>query len=189
MTGYTPSLIISPRTVIRKTRRLPLPGQVLVTQGQVVQADDVVARAERPGRLTIIHASARLGLEPSDLLGSLVIDAPGAEVQAGDLLAEVRGLFGLFSAECRSPVDGIVEYASDKSGHIGVRQPPIPVEAKAFVDGTVVERLGDEGVVISAAGALLQGIYGKGGERRGIIRMVDGPWKPSNATMAAGARA
>jgi hypothetical protein len=42
----------------------------------------------------------------------------------------------------------------------------------AYVRGRVVEVLEGEGVVIQAHGALIQGIFGVGGERQGPIRMI-----------------
>jgi len=50
------------------------------------------------------------------------------------------------------------------------------VEVSAYVRGVVVEELPGEGVVVEAHGALLQGIFGVGGETWGTVAVaVDGP--------------
>jgi len=172
--GLTPSLVVSPHTDFRLSRQLPLPGEILVQEGQRVAADQVVARAERPGRLSIVHVTSRLGLDPADLNKVLKV-AAGDQVTEGHLLAEVIGLWGLFRARCDSPVTGKVEYASNTTGHVGIRTPPVPIEVRSCVDGVVEQRIGDEGVVVQGSGALIQGIYGLGGERRGILRFADKP--------------
>jgi len=149
-----------------------LPGEILVQEGQTVRAEDVVAKAQRPGRLSIVHATSRLGLDPADLDKALRV-RPGDMIQQGDLLAEVHGLWGLFRGHCLSPVSGQVEYASNTTGHLGIRMAPVPVQIQAFIDGVVLQRLGNEGVVLQGHGALIQGIYGWGGERRGVLCMAD----------------
>jgi len=170
--GFTPSLVVSPHTHLRLPRRLPLPGQVLPEKGESVTADQVVARAARPGRLSIVHATSRLGLDPADLDKVLRVQV-GDSVEEGDLLAEVVGLWGLFRGQCKSPVTGQIEYASNTTGHVGIRTPPESIEVRAFIDGVIQERLGKEGVIVQGLGALIQGIYGLGGERRGILCLAD----------------
>ncbi len=44
--SYTPGLKVTASTRIRRERKLPLPGDVLVTVGQTVTADTIVARTE-----------------------------------------------------------------------------------------------------------------------------------------------
>ena len=42
--SYTPGLRVTPRATLRRERRLPLRGHVLVQAGDRVEADTVVAR-------------------------------------------------------------------------------------------------------------------------------------------------
>ena len=65
--AYTPGLRVSPATTIRKERRLPIAGQVLVEQGADVKADDVVARAELPGDVATANVVSRLGVSAGEL--------------------------------------------------------------------------------------------------------------------------
>ncbi|HZO90314.1 MAG TPA: hypothetical protein VFB38_18455, partial [Chthonomonadaceae bacterium] len=171
-TAYTPGLKVSPHTTIEKLRRLPLKGTVLAKEGQVVAPDTVVARTELPGIMQTIKLAERMGIEPSDVPGVLRV-REGDPVQVGDVLAESKGLFGrFFRSEFRSPVRGTVELISPATGHIGIREAPTPVERDAYIRGTVTQVIPEEGVVITCEGALAQGIFGVGGERRGEIAVV-----------------
>ena len=167
-TAYTPGLKISPGTIIRKTRRLPLKGQVLVGVGDTVTAETVVARTDIPGVIQTIKVAETLGIEPQEAIAALQI-ALGDAVQREQVVAETRSFFGLFRTEAKSPFTGVVELISHATGHVGVRMPSNPVEVAAYVDGVVAEVIPDEGVVIETYGAMVQGIFGVGGERTGRL--------------------
>lgn len=170
-TAYTPGLTVTPYAVLRRVRRLPLQGQVVVRQDDHVQPETVVARAEIPGILRTVRAAERLGID-ADELPQVVLVSPGEHVSNGQLLAESRAFFGLFRSECRSPVEGTVEIVNPITGHISIRERPNPIEVPAYVQGRVAEVLPAEGVVIETSAALVQGIFGVGGERQGRLRMV-----------------
>jgi hypothetical protein len=172
-TAYTPGLTVSPQTVIRRQRRLPLKGEVLVQQGQIITPDVVVARALLPGIMQSVKVAGMLGIEPDDLTQSLLVKT-GDIVEKGQVLAKSKALFGLIKSECKSPVAGAVETISTVSGNVGIRQEPIPIEVKAYISGRVAEVTAGEGVVMEADGALVQGIFGVGGERVGVLQTVAG---------------
>lgn len=169
--AYTPGLIVTRRAVVRKTRRLPLAGSVLVERGARVAAADVVARTELPGKVTLLNLASALGALP-DEVGSKLVVQPGGAVRAGAPIAEARAWFGLSKRAVPSPIDGVLESVSPVTGMAILRAPPVPVEVRAYVDGEVVEVLAGEGVVVEARGALVQCIFGLGGERRAPIAMV-----------------
>ena len=174
-TAYTPGLKVSPSTVVRKTRRLPLKGDVVTEVGQAVDPKTVVARTNIPGLLRTVRAAERLGVDPDEVPAAAVVK-PGDRVQKGQVLAQTRSFFGLFKSECQAPVDGTVEIINTTTGHIGVREDPNPIEVTAYIQGRVVETMPGEGVVVETEGALIQGIFGVGGERQGILqRIVDSP--------------
>jgi hypothetical protein len=170
-TAYTPGLKVTPRINIRKTRRLPLKGDVLVKVGDVAEPEMVVAKTELPGIMQTVRVAEILGLEPSEVGPRLKV-VVGDSVKRGDIIAETRALFGLIRGECKSPIDGKVELISPASGHVGVRFQPTPVEVKAYIRGNVVEVIPEEGVVVETIGALIQGIFGVGGERLGEIKFL-----------------
>ena len=185
-TAYTPGLKVSGHTIIEKTRRLPLKGTVLVTEGTAVAPGSVVARTELPGNMLTIKLAERMGIEPKDVPEVLKI-AVGDTVKQGDLIAESKGLFGkFFKSEFKSPYTGTIEIISQITGHIGVREAPTPVEKDAYIEGIVTKVIPNEGVIVTCEGALVQGIFGVGGERQGKIALLDagntGSIKPEQLT-------
>ncbi len=178
-TAYTPGLKVSPRTTIEKLRRLPLKGDVLVKEGDIVTPDTIVARTELPGIMQTVKLTERMGIEPNEL-ESVIKVKEGDQIAAGDLLGETKGMFGrYFRSEFRSPVSGTVELISRTTGHIGIREAPTPVDKEAYIRGTIAKVIPSEGVIVSCEGALVQGIFGVGGERLGEIAVaVSGPDQP-----------
>ncbi|MBI4640395.1 MAG: hypothetical protein HY731_06855 [Candidatus Tectomicrobia bacterium] len=170
-TAYTPGLRVSPYTTIEKVRKLPLKGKVLVSVGEEVSPQTIVARTELPGDLETVRVNEILGIDPIETKETLKVSV-GDQVGQGDLLAEVKSFFGLFTSSCRAPFDGAVEYFSEATGHMGIRKPPIPVDLYAYVSGTIKELIPEEGVIVECRGALIQGIFGVGGERQGIVRIA-----------------
>ncbi len=183
--AYTPGLRVTADAVVRQVRRLPMRGEVLVHAGDAIEAEAVVARAEMPGDLHTVRAAEMLRVEPQELASHLVKD-PGEAVDVGEVIARTQGLWGLFKSEVRSPVAGVLEEASAASGHVRVRERPRRVQVEAHIGGRVAEIIESEGAVIEARGAVVQGIFGVGGERRGILRMAgQGPEEVLRAGGAA----
>jgi hypothetical protein len=163
-----------PSTIVRKRRELPLRGKVLVSQGATVTADSVVAEAYREGELRIVRAAEELGVLPEDVQGSLVV-AIGDRVRSGQVIAEVKGLWGLLRTQVLSPIDGSVEFVSQATGHVGVRGPHDRITLSAYIDAVVAEVEEGRGVVLEAKASFIQGIFGVGGERVGVLKMLDIP--------------
>ena len=169
--AYTPGLTVSEDTTITKTRRLPLKGRVLVERGETVTADTLVARAELPGIMQSAKVAAMLGCDPPDVPASLLVQV-GDAVTKGQIIARTTGLWGWFKSEAKATTSGTIEIVSPITGNVGIREHSTPVEINAYIPGTITEILPDEGVVITARGALVQGIFGVGGERRAPLQMV-----------------
>jgi len=169
--AYTPGLRVAADTIVRQTRRLPMRGEVLVKLGDAVGAETVVARAQLPGNMSILRAAQMLHVEPNELQQYLVMH-PGDEVKPGDVVARTQGMWGLFKSEVRAPIAGTIEEISATSGYVRLRERPRDINVLAHIAGRVVEVIESEGAVIEARGALIQGIFGVGGERRGRIRVA-----------------
>jgi len=107
--------------LIRKVRRLPLPGEVLVKKGDRVLPDTPVAKiALRPGIPWVIPAARLLGIEPSEL-GKCMLKNVGDRVKTQDIIARAeQGLYG--RKEIGSPTDGVIEDVSSRSGRITIRE-------------------------------------------------------------------
>jgi transcription antitermination factor NusG len=150
---------------------LPLKGDVLVKQGQRVDARDVVARAAMPGDVTPINLANALSLPPSDVPECL-LKKEGDTIAAGDVIARTKGIFGFFKSEYKSKTAGTLESVSKVTGQLMIRGEPIPIEVRAYLAGEVVEVIPGEGAVVESETSLIQGIFGVGGEAYGPIRMA-----------------
>lgn len=170
-TAYTPGLKVSGDTIIRKLRRLPLKGEVLVRMGAEIDADCVVAKTEIPGPMRTVRVASILGIEPDELEKTLKV-REGDTVSKEQMLAEMKSFFGFFTSVAKSPINGKVELISHVSGNVGVRENPEVIQIKSYIDGKVVEVIPNEGVIVETRGAYIQGIFGVGGERQGRIRMA-----------------
>jgi len=181
--AYTPALRVSEKTVVRKERRLPLKGEVVVAKGDRVTSGTVVARTHLPGNVQLVNVASKLGLPPEDL-PSVMQKKDGDPIEKGEPLAITKGFFGFFKSKVLSPCEGSVESISTITGQVILREPPSPIEIDAYIDGEVVEILPDEGVVIETVGTFIQGIFGVGGEKTGEIAVVvDGPGQPLDASL------
>ena len=169
--AYTPGLRVTENTTLRKLRRLPLPGKVQVKVGDRVQATDVVAATELPGNVTAVNVAREMNCQPNEVPRHMV-KRVGERVLIGEILAESKSFFGVFHQFARSSLEGTVEAISEVTGQVLLRGQPKPVNLEAYVDGTVVEVQGEEGVVIECPCALVQGIFGLGGEAYGELKML-----------------
>ncbi len=173
--AYTPGLKVTSAALIKKERRLPLKGEVLVSEGDRVQAEQVVARTQLPGSVEIVKLAQRLAVNPDEVAG-LMVKKVGEYVEKDEVIARSAGFFGLFRSEVRSPVAGMIENVSEITGQAVLRAPPVAVEITAYIDGIVSRVFPGEGLEITTRGALIQGIFGVGGENFGDLRVaVDSP--------------
>ncbi|MEI8281144.1 MAG: hypothetical protein WCG75_01945 [Armatimonadota bacterium] len=174
--AYTPGLTVSSDIVVRRTRRLPIKGEVLVKVGDAVDPSSPIARALLPGALQTIKIADQLGVEPKDVPQFMKVEL-GSAVEVGQIVAEGKKMFGLFkapSAVCEFA--GTLESFSDITGNGLVREPSIPIEINGYIKGKIVDIMPEEGAIIESRCAMVQGIFGVGGERQGVIRIaVSGP--------------
>ncbi|MDY6916083.1 MAG: hypothetical protein SVM86_07195 [Candidatus Cloacimonadota bacterium] len=179
--AYSPGLTVTENIVLKKERILPLKGNVLVKKGDKVKAEDVVAETRLPGKVVPLNVANKLGIT-ADMVNEYIKIKPGQEIHKGDLIAETKGFLGFFKSHLRSPIDGEVENVSKITGQLLLREPRIPVNVKAFMDGIVVDVVEEEGVIVENKSAYIQGIFGIGGETTGHIKvLVD---KPENILKA-----
>ena len=169
--AYTPGLKVTKGMIIQKKRRLPLEGEVLVEVGATVKAEDVVAKADLPGNVQLLNVANLLSVQPNEV-EEYMLKPIGETVSKDEIIATTKGLFGLFKSQARSPIDGTIETISDVTGQVILREPPIPVELKAYTDGTVTETIPNEGATVETYGTYIQGIFGVGGETLGDLIVV-----------------
>ncbi|MDP6170211.1 MAG: hypothetical protein QF780_09405 [Candidatus Marinimicrobia bacterium] len=169
--AYTPGLKVLKHSKVRKDRRLPIKGEVCKKEGDMVQADDIVARTNLPGNVHMVKVANRLNISPADIHDVLTVEE-GDKVNKGDRIAQTDGLFGFFKSDLMSPVSGEIESISDVTGQIVMREAPIPVEVDAYVSGVVSNIIEQEGVTVESNAAYVQGIFGIGGEARGSLCVI-----------------
>ena len=169
--SYTPGLLVTPSTRHRVRRLLPIPGDVLVEVGQSVAATEVVARTARPGEVDPVNLKSRLGVAPADVPRCLLKEV-GQSVAAGEVVARSPGLWGFFRREYAAERPGTIESVSRITGQMILRGPEQAIELPAYLSGHVVEVVPGQGCVIEAAAAVVQGIFGIGGEAHGPLRMA-----------------
>lgn len=163
-------------TSIRRERILPAPGEILVNEGDQVEPNDVVARTKQPGDFRIIQA-ARLIDVPASQLKKFLTVKPGDQVEEGQVIAK-RGW--LPPRRVKSPIDGTV--TASGGGRVLIEAPPTPFDLRAYVNGVVSNVVAPHGLVIETTGALIQGIWGAGGESFGVLKnMVKSPDEILNA--------
>ena len=169
--AYTPGLKVTEGMIIEKERRLPLEGEVLVQVGATVKAEDVVAQADLPGNVQLVNIANLLSVPPEEV-AEYMLKPVGETVSKDEIIATTKGIFGLFKSQALSPIDGTIESVSDVTGQVILREPPVPVEVKAYTDGTVTETVPNEGVTVETYGTYIQGIFGVGGETVGNLTIV-----------------
>lgn len=169
--AYTPGLKVLAYTTLTKERRLPLPGEILIKQGTKVRGEEVVARTDLPGNVQTLNIHGLLGILP-DEVEEAMLKIVNDTIKKNEIIAQSKGLFGLFKSSVKSPIDGSIESISKITGQIIMREPPIQVEVIAYIDGEVVDIIQNEGVKIKTHGSFIQGIFGIGGETIGELAMV-----------------
>jgi hypothetical protein len=169
--AYTPGLMVSPRTRYRTRRLLPISGDVLVKVGDKVDARQVVARTFMPGDITPLNMAKVLSMPPVDV-PQCMLKKEGDAIAVGEILAKTKGIFGMMRTEYKSPVAGTIEAISSVTGQVILRGAPSPLQVLAYLTGTVVEIIPNEGCVVEADIAFVQGIFGIGGEAFGPLRMA-----------------
>ncbi|MCX6642663.1 MAG: hypothetical protein NTV15_04675 [Candidatus Bathyarchaeota archaeon] len=173
--AYTPGLKIKEALMVEKERKLPIQGEVLVKKNEFVEDLTKIAQTKIPGDPYIIDAAMMWGVLP-DTISECMEKPLGGEVKKGEVIAKYSSFFGLFKKTLESPVDGTIENVSKITGQVTIRGSPLPIYIDAYIPGNVKETLPREGAIIETNAAFLQGIFGIGGERHGIIKVpVNGP--------------
>lgn len=169
--AYTPGLKVKRTEVVSKERRLPVSGEILVKKGERVDYDKIVAEAFLPGDPAIVKVAIHLQIEANEIYNYMVKKV-GDHVDEGEAIAKYRGFFGLVKKDINSPVAGIIESVSDATGQVIIRGEPIPVNVDAYIPGEVVQINERDGAVIQTRAAIVQGIFGVGGETHGRLKVI-----------------
>lgn len=164
---------VLPLTRLQRERLLPAHGNILVDVGSRVSALDIIARAETAGHLCPIPI-ARYMHSAEATLHIHLLKKPGAKVEAREIIASKREFFGMLQRIYRAPGPGRI--ATVQRTWMALELRDAPFELRALYRGSVINVMPQVGVVIEATGALVQGVWGSGGEGYGPLKkMVDAP--------------
>ena len=166
--SYTPGLKILKRTKVAITRLLPMKGSVNYNVGDTVESDDIIASTELPGNVQMMNIANKLNVEPENVPECMLVKLDEKIIE-GQIIAESKGIFGLFKSQVKSPINGTLANVSAITGQAILAEPPIPVEIDAYTSGKITHVIEKEGVIIETEGLMVQGILGIGGENRGAI--------------------
>jgi hypothetical protein len=158
-----PVIHILALTNIVRERLLPVSGRVTARVQQKVSATDVVAEASWAREHVLVDVARALGISPG-AADRLIKCKEGDKLAAG---AEVAAGRGLGSKSVRAPKAGRVAAAG--GGQVLLEVGEATLQLRAGFPGTVVQILGDRGVVVQTAGALIQGVWGNGRIDTGLM--------------------
>ena len=167
-TYYPPETRVMPLTLIRRERMLPAPGDVLVQTGARVEPMDVVAQAEVGGQFRTFEIAHLLRV-PGARAARYLKKQRGDQVKAGEVIASRPGLP---ARNVRAPVAGTIVDIDERDGRVAIEVASRRVELRAFLKGVIGNVLGNYGVVIETPGALIQAVWGLGGEAFGVLSVA-----------------
>lgn len=159
---------IATTTLVRIERRLPFAGEVGVRLGTRVEPDDIVARTLIPGKPIEMNLPQILGVNAKAAAKQLRT-RPGQQLQAGDVFAGRRNIG---AKQARTPVNAIFTAYDDKTGIATLKPIGEMFQLDAQLRGIVMEVFPNLGVSIETPAAVVRGIWGMGGERHGVLKLL-----------------
>lgn len=156
---------------IRRERRLPFPGEVLVNEGQQVQPDDVIAEASLPGNFYMLNIARGLDVAVEDAKEFLARQL-GEDINAGDVIAQFEGRIPRL---VRTPFNG--RFVAFHQGHALLETDRNQLRAQAGMMGVVESVIPEYGAVLITNGLLIQGVWGNGHIGFGELHVLEDTWK------------
>jgi hypothetical protein len=150
-------------TSIVRERVLPVAGKVVVRLQQKVSAGDVVAETHWAREHVMLDVARVLGISANaaDRLIKCKVDD---RLEADTEIAVGKGFF---PRTVKAPRAGRVVAVG--GGQVLMEVGEAKMELRAGIPGTVVEIIPDRGVIIQAAGGLVQGMWGNGRIDTGVL--------------------
>lgn len=163
-----PQPTIATNILVRRERRLPVPGEVLVRAGQRVEPSDTIAQSVLAAEPIPVNIAADLDMSPAAAAKRLRVEA-GQAVEQGAVLGQKGGLGSRVS---RSPVTGTFTGYDAATGLGQISTPSEVVSVHAHLKGIVTDVIPYYGAVIETPAMLIRGIMGIGGEQHGVLKVV-----------------
>ncbi|MGE5560675.1 MAG: hypothetical protein ACM3XN_06435 [Chloroflexota bacterium] len=132
---YLSELKIQEAAVVRKVRRLPLPGNIHVQVGDAVTARQEVARTELlPGEPSVVDVGKQLKVEPAEIRDYVLVAVGDSVKRNQEIARRRRPAIEGGDAVVYSPCEGVVEHISEAYGQVLIREAGDPVNAEVTVD-------------------------------------------------------
>ncbi|HHW18267.1 MAG TPA: hypothetical protein GXX30_05145 [Firmicutes bacterium] len=139
------------------------------TRGRIVIRED--PRSAKP--LIVVPVASKLGVWPR-LIRMYTQVKEGDEVREGQVIAASPGVGTIDFVY--APMSGVVQKICSQTGTVTIVKPIKPTRVLAHMAGIVTRVLPDEGAVVEAEGAYIEGVFGIGGENSGELSVLsDGP--------------
>lgn len=116
----------------------------------------------------IVNCSEILNIKPENLK-SYLNKKIGDIIEKGGEIAYKPVFAGLGMEHCRSPIYGKIISIDLKKGTITIKRPIEDRKMDAYIKGLVREIIPNRGAIIETEGELINGVFGFGGERYGIL--------------------
>jgi hypothetical protein len=155
-----------PAANIQRERLMPAGGRIIARRGQQVNPIEIVAESILAPQHILLDISRGLGLPPKDA-DHYIQRRAGDEVGEGDVIA---GPVGIGRRVVRSPMSGTVVLAG--GGQVLLELEGEATELKAGYSGVIADIVSDRGVVIEAAGSLIQCVWGNGKINFGLLNLL-----------------
>jgi len=156
---------VLPATVAQIQRRLPIAGDISVRVGSRVEPDDQIGQTTVTQSAIFIDVANTLGIEPQAVPRRLRVKV-GQRVAAQQVLAK-RG-----RRKCIAPLGGTLTTVDQETGFAVVTPEPETLTLTAAVRGYVADVMPGRSALIETAAAVIQGVFGIGGEQFGVLRLV-----------------
>lgn len=167
MPGHFPDGLpaVLPATVAQISRQLPAGGEIVARVGSRVEPDDLIGQTIVTPPAMLIDAAAALAVEPQDV-PRRVKRKIGERVAAQQVLGKRGG------RKCLAPVAGTISAIDPHTGFVVLQPDPVNVTMSASVRGYVADVQPGRSALIETAAAVIQGVFGIGGEQFGVLRLV-----------------
>jgi transcription antitermination factor NusG len=163
-------------TELKRERRLPIAGEVLVAVGDSVEPADIIARGPQKSETCVIDVAKSLSVSEHQA-GQYMQKEIGDTVEIGEVIAAKKGPIGLLGKTCRAPVSGSI--IAINRGQVLLqsmvkesRETAKESELPALIRGKVVEIINGYGAVIETKAGLIEGIWGWGGASTGLLKVL-----------------
>lgn len=168
---YPHTTVVKKNVKLRRTRVLPVDGEVVLRIGQATNAETVVARAVRDASLYIVNAHEQLpDVNPKNIAKHIIpkIGTP-IEKDKTRLLRQKKGWWGKPKA-ILAKHDGILREI--RNGYLIISSRNQEVNLRAMIAGQVTKVIPNRGVEIEVAGSIVQGVWSSAEQKKDKLSSI-----------------